>query len=296
MGNVVWMIKWVLVLILVWTIGWAVSVFRQAGPVLGPATVMALDDLPQAQVPADSAPMLVKATEVNYAAILEHDPFGGVEASASTPQRPEVNEPSSQPIGEILGIALKGTVSGSPYVARAIVQEIQTKATKVYKIGDRVNDATVEGISRDSVVFLYQGREQVLRRSHDKTPSMPQARDLSELLDEAGPAAPAVAQSPLADQVRSDTDSIQDLLDKATVTPALVDGQVQGLQITGLDRLPAAGFLGLEEGDVICTVNGQGLTNPRKAFQIFKKAKAQEGLQIELIRKGQIKTLSFDLK
>jgi general secretion pathway protein C len=296
MNKVVWMIKWVLVLILVWTIGWAVSVFRQAGPVLGPATVMALDDLPQAQVQVDSVLIPVKATEVNYAAILEHDPFGGVEASAPSPQRPEVNEPSPLPIGEALGIALIGTVTGSPSVARAIVRERRTKATTVYKIGDRVNGAILEGVSRDSVVFLYQGREQVLRHPHDKTPSMPQTGTLSESPDGAGPAAPVVAQSPLIAQARSDTDSIQEFLDKATITPVLVDGQVQGLRITGLDRLPAARFLGLEEGDVICTVNGQGLTNPRKAFQIFKKAKAQEGLQIELIRKGRPQTLSFDLK
>ena len=169
-------------------------------------------------------------------------------------------------------------------------------ATMVYKMGDLVNGAVIEGISRDWVVFLYQGRKQVLRRSHDKILSIPEARTSNERPDAAGTAAPVAARSRPAAQGRSTMDSLQELLDKATVTPVLVDDQVQGLRITGLDRIPGAGLMGLEEGDVICTVNGQDLTHTKKAFQIFKKAKAQEELEIELIRKGRNKTLFFDLR
>lgn len=87
MGNVVWMIKWVLVLILVCTIGWAVSVSRKAGTALGPAAVMAVDGPAQAEVSVAPAPIPIQAAEVNYAGILERDPFAGTGAPSPTPAR-----------------------------------------------------------------------------------------------------------------------------------------------------------------------------------------------------------------
>jgi len=292
MGKLVWMIKWVLVLILVWTIGWAVSVSRQAGPVLGPATAMALDDR-GAEIKASTIPAQPPVQEGNCTAILQHDLFGGMEATA--PQRSEINEHASPSIGEALGIALAGTVSGNPHVARAVIRDTRTKIFTVYKIGDRLGDATLEGISRDAVVFRHQGQLKVLRRSEAKTAQSQDQASISPA-NPAGPVASVAAQHQTAAQAQPDTGYVRQLLEKATITPVSADGQMQGLKITGLDQIPAARQLGLEEGDVICAVNGQGLTDPRKAFQIFKKARSQETLQVELLRKGQAKTLSFDLR
>jgi type II secretory pathway component PulC len=89
---------------------------------------------------------------------------------------------------------------------------------------------------------------------------------------------------------------VEQLLTQTTLTPYAVDGQVEGIQITGLDKIPLAGVLGLKEGDVIHIVNGQTLTSKQKAFQILKKAKSQETLDIELLRDGQSKTLSFPIR
>jgi len=296
MGKVVWMIKWVLVLILVWTIGWAVSVSRQAGAPLGPATALALDaSLPaQPSVPPASTP--VQATAIDYAAVLEHDPFAGTQVPGPTQLRSEVNDPCSVSIGDALGIALIGTVSGSPQAARAIIRDTRTRVTMVHKVGDRLGDATLEAISRDAVAFLFQGHRMVLRRSDGRTPPPPRAHVSGGPPATNGPAPMAAAKTLPQARIQPGPDMVRQLWERATVSPVMVDGRMKGLQVTGLDQIPAAGQLGLEEGDVICTVNGQGLTDPRKAFQVFKKARSQESLRMELVRKGQTKTLSFDLR
>jgi type II secretion system protein C len=89
---------------------------------------------------------------------------------------------------------------------------------------------------------------------------------------------------------------MREFLDRATATPARTDSGVEGLRLTGLDQIPAARQLGLEDGDVICAVNGQKLADPRKAFQVLKKVRSQQSVEIQLVRKGQNKTLSLDLK
>ena len=296
MGKVVWMIKWVLVLILVWTIGWAVSVSRQAGAPLGPTAALGLDASTAAQPSVPPAPIPVQATAVDYAAVLSHDPFADATAPGPAQVRSEVNDPCSVSIGDVLGVALIGTVSGSPQVARAIIRDARTQVTMVHKAGDRVGDATLEAISRDAVVFLYEGHREVLRRSDGRTPPLPRAQGSNGPPGDSKPAPAAAAKSLPPGRVQPGPDTVRQLWEKATVSPVMVDGRMKGLQVTGLDQIPGAGQLGLEEGDVICAVNGQGLTDPRKAFQVFKKARSQEGLQMELLRKGQTKTLSFDLR
>jgi type II secretion system protein C len=297
MDKVVRIIKWVLVLILIWTIGWAVSVATRDGPVLGPSKVMALDDPTAAQGPLDPAPILPSAVEVNYTAILNQDLFGGT-GTAPVPERPNGNGSSPLSIGDVLGMALVGTVtvSGDAQVARAVLRDIRTKATTVYKIGDKVEDATIEAISRDEVVFRYQGRSRTLRHAAWVTAPLPQAQASGEPVAPAGPRDPAAADRQPAARAQPTSDYVQQLLDKATITPVAADGQVEGIQINGLDQIPGARQLGLVEGDVIQVVNGQRLTNLQKAFQVFKKARSQEKLEIELLRKGQAKTLSFDLR
>jgi type II secretory pathway component PulC len=89
---------------------------------------------------------------------------------------------------------------------------------------------------------------------------------------------------------------VEQILTQTTLTPYTMDGQVQGIQIKGLDTIPLAGLLGLKDGDIIHVVNGQTLTSKQKAFQILKKAKSQRMLDIELLRDGQTKSLSFPIR
>jgi len=55
-------------------------------------------------------------------------------------------------------------------------------------------------------------------------------------------------------------------------------------------------MLGLQNGDIVQMVNGQSLTNKQKAFQVLQKARSQPRLQIQLLRDGKAKELSFDLQ
>lgn len=288
-------IKWALVLILIWTLGWAVGFGRPHGPVLGPAAVMALADPCHPQGPVDPALTPASPVEVSVAAILSHDLFGTPGAPPS-PAGPGGKGPSLRSMGDDLGMALVGTVSGEPQVARAILQDTRTKAAAVYKIGDKVAGATIEAISRDEVVMQHQGRRGVLRRAEAVTPPPPKTQTPGGTAAADGSKGPETHAPPLADGTRPARDSVQQLLDRGKITAVVAGGQVEGVQINGLDQIPGARQLGLAEGDVIQVVNGQRLTHLQKAFQVLKKARSQERIEIELLRNGQTKTLSFDLR
>jgi type II secretion system protein C len=287
MSRFIHTLKWLLAGVLVWTVGWAVMVYRHCGPGLGPSAVMAVEDSPHTQ--AAPEPGLIQVPEVDYARLLSHDPFGGSPVPAL-----RASESPAQPPGGLPGVALVGTVSGEAPLARAILQDTKTKATTVHRIGDRVGDAILEGVSRDAAVFVAGGRRLVLKRTDSGSPAAGAGRP-REPSDASRAAAPRVAEVQ-AVPPRPGADVLQQFLYKVTATPVLTDQGMEGLRVTGLDEIPAARQWGLEDGDVICAVNGQNLGDPRKAFQILRKARSQQSIQIELVRKGQNKTLAFDLR
>ena len=92
------------------------------------------------------------------------------------------------------------------------------------------------------------------------------------------------------------TECVEVILNKAVIEPHVIDGQVEGLRITDLENIEEAKYLGLQNGDIFCTVNGHTLTNKQKAHQIFKKASSQAAISLEILRDNETKKLSFDLR
>jgi type II secretion system protein C len=197
---------------------------------------------------------------------------------------------------EELGIALLGTVAGSPEISRAIIKDLETNELSLYKIGDTVATAHIESIEKDVVVLLHQGQRKILKlgtreskRQDIDSAQGALSRNAAQGV-ETNP--PAKSQSTVGDKLRD----IEIMLTKAVIEPYTIDDQVEGLRITGLENIRGAEEIGLKNGDIIRTVNGHRLTSKQKAYQIFKKARSQEALNIELLRDNETKTLSFSLK
>jgi len=226
----------------------------------------------------------------DYAEIIEGNPFdrsgqtGGSGKWKSTAYQ--------QSVSEELGLALSGTVSGSPVVARAILKDLKTGVFNLYKIDQTVAGARIESIKEDTVVLVCNGQRTVLKlniapsSSNNGQLSSPQtANEMSKL-----------AKADLsADNIQTKIEYVETLLSNAAIEPYSVDGRVEGLRITGLENINIAKDFGLKNKDVIRSVNGHLLTNKQKAFQVFKKAKAQPAIDIELLRDNKTKKLSFPM-
>jgi len=91
--------------------------------------------------------------------------------------------------------------------------------------------------------------------------------------------------------------SIETVLRKAVIKPYHnINGQIEGLQISGLEKILVAKDLFLKSGDVICLVNGQLLSSKKIASKVFRKARKLPIMEIELLRNGQTMTLQYYLK
>jgi type II secretion system protein C len=227
----------------------------------------------------------------DYAKIVERNPFG---TSGKWPSTTNFTG-SRHSVSEELGLALSGTISGSPTLARAVIKDLKTGVIDLYEIDQTVADARIESIEEDAVVLVHNGQRKVLKlnRGQSGSNNISQVAS-SQTTKEINNMVRADLSAKKADtNVRTKTSFVEAILNNAAIEPYSVDGRIEGLRITDLENISAVKKLGLKNSDVIRAVNGHRLTNKQKAYQIFKKARSQPAIDIELLRDNKIKKLSF---
>jgi type II secretion system protein C len=228
----------------------------------------------------------------DYAEIVEINPFGISSQETDTNKLASL-EPA---VSEELELALFGTVSGSPAVARAVIKNLKTGISDIYKIGQTIEGARIEGIDTDKVILTRNGERKVLRLSIAQSNSNNSTETpLSETVDKRGSTVRTGLSTRNAHtDARTKIGCVEAVLKDAVIEPYVVDGQVEGLRITDLENVDEAKEFGLKNGDIIRAVNGHRLTSKQKAHQIFKKASSQAAVNLELLRDDETKKLSFD--
>jgi len=292
-------IKLALVLILGYVVIRTVLMPEHTGEIFEPSSAVGTDHI-TAVGPTSSLETPVE----DYSAIVEQDIFGSSSRTKKSLQGDNGVGPALSAEKE-LGIVLLGTVAGSPEISRAIIKDIKTNKLSLYKTGDTVatpswkgsSTAHIESIEKDVVVLLHQGQRKILdlgtRESKQYNADNAQAALSNNAAQAVETNPPAQFHTSAGAKLRDD---IEIMLTKAVIEPYTIDGQIEGLKITGLENIRGAEELGLKNGDIIRTVNGHRLNSKQKAYQIFKKARSQAAANIELLRDNETKMLSFSLR
>ena len=259
---------------------------QEAG--LGPTQVLGRD-----RVHANEMTSPPELSLEDYTEIIERNPFGGSSKWASIANGPELA------ISEELGLALFGTISGNPVVARAIIKNLKTGVLDVYITGQKVGDARIESIDTDAVILTHNGERIILRLNITQSGSYSSDNTQTsspQTINKSGDVRADLSTQKIGTDVRTEIECVEAVLSKADIKPYAVDDQIEGLRITGLENISEAKELGLKNGDIIRMVNGHRLTDKQKAFQIFKKARSQASVSMELLRDNKTKNLSFSLR
>jgi general secretion pathway protein C len=286
--------KLTLILVLLFTVVKTVLLPEHIEKALAPASALGGDG-----VRVNETMSLPDLSSADYAEIVERNPFGTSGQTTGTSKLASTANFAGfeHPVSEELGLALFGTVTGSPAVARAIIKDLKTGVFDLYKMGQTVEGARIEGIDTDEVILVRNGEIKILRLniaqsiSNNNSTETPSHKTINEISN--------AVRTDLSTQdahtdVRTKIGCVETVLKEAIIEPYVVDGQVEGLRITDLENIKEAKELGLKNGDIIRTVNGHRLTSKQKAHQIFKKARSQAAISLELLRGDETKKLSFD--
>lgn len=236
--------------------------------------------------------------------ILDRDIFGtGPEAGVGGPGKTSgtaVEQPKPL-IAKELPLRLLGTVVDEQGSSYAILENAATKAQDIYRVGDTIGEVRIDSIEQNKIVVVKMGMRETLNMAltgggtpttmvaNDATPAEPVKMGSNEVIK-------LVSDSEREINVSASGDSVSQaarFLSKLRLTPHATDGQADGLRISGVGDSTVARLVGLQDGDVIESVNGHRVSNQAKASQVLRKARMLGAAEIELVRGQERKTLAF---
>ncbi len=235
--------------------------------------------------PAAMPSASVQATRsTDVQAIVDSHMFGlaDIDAVEAVPT-PTVDENLSDT--RLTNLSLKGTVASDIAEFSVAIISDGNNEEKVYAIGDPIgSSAKLHAVYADRVVLNENGVLTNLKLPREFTASR---------------AAPSRRVTRSTRQTAENTQSIQavvsqnltKLSDIIRPTPYFVNGQQSGYRVyPGRDRKQFSA-LGLRPGDLIKDIDGQSLTDPTQAMQIFQALGTSEQVTVTVERNGQPETI-----
>ncbi len=89
---------------------------------------------------------------------------------------------------------------------------------------------------------------------------------------------------------------LNQIITQARLVPNFSAGQIDGFKIFAIKPRSVYQQLGLQNGDILESVNGVILDNPTKGLQVFQDLKNQKHFTINLKRRGQRMTLEYEVR
>jgi len=243
------------------------------------------------------APSVATLSALNAAAdveIIANSHLFGVADGDQAEIQPRVTETDTLRDTRLSNLALKGTIAmDTAGLSIAIIAD-GGNDEEIYVVGDTVaSGATLHAVYADRVVLNENGVLTNLKLPKDfpqgpSTVTRRNSRTTGRMTNQTRSFGSAVAQN------------VTKLADVIRPTPYFVAGQQQGYRVyPGRNRAQFAA-LGLRPGDLIKDINGQALTDPSQAMQVFQSLGSADQVSVTVERNGQpevivLKTSQLDL-
>lgn len=242
--------------------------------------------VPPANLPVASSATAGGPTDVQ--AIATNHLFGQADEAAPPPEvLPAENENLSDT--RLTNLVLKGTIASViPEFSVAVIAD-GTAEQKVYAIGDSLGSGTtLHAVYADRVVLNENGALTNLRLPSDYPQVASQARRSTTTTRRVSTNNTQNLRNVVSQNLTKLTEVIR-------FTPYTVDGEPVGFRVyPGRDKRQFAA-LGLRPQDLVKDINGQALTDPTQAMQIFESLGEQTQVTVTIERDGQDQTLTLDM-
>ena len=195
-----------------------------------------------------------------------------------------------------LKLKLWGTVTGDRDIVFAVIEEGQNRQQNLYKTGDTIQNATVKMILREKVVLSVDGKDEILQMeelaNNQKIGKIPGRPLLSRT-----PSTQSNQRIPLKrDQIEDAFKDINNIMRDIKIRPHLVDGGADGLILSSIKPGSIFRKMGLRNGDILTGVDGEKIESVDNALAFYEKLKLSSHIALQLKRRGQLKTIEYNIE
>jgi general secretion pathway protein C len=261
-------------------------------------------------------------TRAEYDTISERNIFGATDKAEALPveDKTEIIETLEE---TTLQLALLGTIAGDSESARAIILDQKNKSQDMYRVGDSLQDAEIRQILRGKVILRHGEKDEILtmvenndkvqpktaaverqnrrsgRAARGRSRRGPEEEALREPPEEVGEVAGEIVEEVIPitrEELNGSINDLNQLMTQVRIRPYFRQGKPQGLIVSQIQTDSIFEKLGLMNGDIIASVNGEQMSSPEEAFQLYNSLNSGAQVSIEITRRGQKKTLTYDIR
>ncbi|MBI5194969.1 MAG: hypothetical protein HZA10_01460 [Nitrospirae bacterium] len=237
-----------------------------------------------------TAPVLRTKDIMNYAGILEKNPFG-------SPMKliPLTSGYEAKGAGSPASLILVGTVAGPKNLSYAIFedksqsrsagQEVFAYGKNVYNYGilSRIEKGWVE-LKQGANTYKIPVTEIRITEMESKAPGVfaQKVGEKEYILDQK--------------RIQEALNTPEQILTDARLLPNLHDGRQEGFTLSEVKTGGMYDSLGLRNGDVLLRVNRLEISSPDAAMQAMSALKGMDRVNLDVIRNGSRMTMTYQVK
>ncbi len=258
------------------------------------------------EVLIDSPPLIVALRDrKDYNSIADNGLFGEAgRFNAEKIETPAVVQVVDETVEETqLNLKLWGATSLSPtsvYASASIEDASQREGSKLFFVGD----AVVENVTLEEVYPRW-----VIIKNSRETPAKLERLSMDEEEGDGGMEIASRSSRPARPQVlptaEVELNKEAFILELSTnyaelvtkVKPELYrdsNGRVAGITAADISDVPLAQQLGLENGDVLQTVNNEKIDSEQKVLEMIQKYQNVNTFRVGILRNGKVQNISYN--
>jgi general secretion pathway protein C len=230
-------------------------------------------------------------TRAQYNAIVERDVF-------SMP-----NQPAAAPVAEDLHLKLLGTSLMTREKPYAIVQDDRNGRQALYRLGEDIPDAgKLVAVEKTRILIDRQGHKVAVEIPQNALPGpVPNTLPPPKIVPNVRGAAPvrslgagrfALNRSALQGRMHN----MAQLFTQMRAVPNFQNGKASGFRLSEIQPGSLFDQIGLKDGDVVLSINGQVLNNPARAVEMLNQLQSRDWVTVSLMRGGRPMQLQYEIQ
>lgn len=240
------------------------------------------------QQPAEPPPPAVSLPLSAYEKILQRNIFDS-RGPATGSLQAALNDPS-ETVARTVNLILLGTmVAGDRSLALLSVEQ----ETALLKLDEEIpGGGRIQQIERRRVVIRWpDGSEQELLADGEPPPAAQPTNGNGQGVRATGANRWLISSA----EIEKARANLNQLLTSARLEPKIVQGATQGFLVRMIRANSLLSQLGIQRGDLIKEVNGVSLDSPEKALQVFQQLREAKRVTVNLLRRGEPLTFTYEV-
>jgi general secretion pathway protein C len=198
-----------------------------------------------------------------------------------------------------LPLKLWGTVSGDKEKAYAVIENTKKREQNLYRVGDSIENATVKLILRSKVVLSVNGKDEALAMEEFQ-PGNSRSRVVaggSRIYPRTGGGVRRQRVSLRRSMINNAIQDVSKLMTQVKISPKMgEDGRQEGLSMSNIKPNSIFRRMGLRNGDVLKSVDGQEIQSVDDALKLYENLRSADNVAVQIQRRGTERTIEYNIR